>query len=176
MEHPSHLLPFVSARPSSCFSRQTDLRTTGAGAEDRTEGITTLLKRRASGICGSFSVWRCLGQVQSSTSSTRTQLSLVYPLPPHLPSHLRPFSPPLPSTNDAVLKRPPTLAMDSPQTSSSANDIFSISDQTLADRLQFIEEVRRAFLIELPGAAADRTRLSRIDWIRELGKRLEMLS
>jgi hypothetical protein len=31
--------------------------------------------------------------------------------------------------------------MDTPQTSS-ANDIFSLSDQTLADRLQFIEEVR----------------------------------
>ncbi|KAF9645155.1 kinase-like protein [Thelephora ganbajun] len=31
--------------------------------------------------------------------------------------------------------------MDPPQTSSSANDIFSLSDQTLADRLQFIEEI-----------------------------------
>ena len=33
--------------------------------------------------------------------------------------------------------------MDTPQTSS-ANDIFSLSDHTLADRLQFIEEVRLA--------------------------------
>ena len=35
--------------------------------------------------------------------------------------------------------------MDLPQTSSSANDIFSLSDHVLAERLQFIEEVHTTF-------------------------------
>lgn len=63
-----------------------------------------------------------------------------------------------------------------------ANDIFSISDQVLADRLQFIEEVRLSLsastsptlncyvgLMMLTGEMA-------IDWLWQLGKRLGLPS
>ena len=63
--------------------------------------------------------------------------------------------------------------MDSPQTSS-ANDIFSLSDQTLAERLQFIEEVRMRQSSSGLGAPLTYA-FRRLDWLRELGKRLEML-
>jgi len=63
------------------------------------------------------------------------------PSPP--PVALGPSSPP-PLYQRRCTNTTAPLAMDPPQTSSSANDIFSLSDQTLADRLQFIEEVRIA--------------------------------
>ena len=65
--------------------------------------------------------------------------------------------------------------MDSPQTSS-ANDIFSLSDQTLANRLQFIEEVRKGPFCTDPAVSLTPRGLPCVDWLRELGKRLEMLS
>ena len=64
------------------------------------------------------------------------------PSPPSTqPRRLFPPSPP-PQDQRHCINTPAPLAMDSPQTSS-ANDIFSLSDQTLANRLQFIEEVRK---------------------------------
>ena len=63
------------------------------------------------------------------------------PLHLHNPDVSFPHSPP-PQDQRHCINTPAPLAMDSPQTSS-ANDIFSLSDQTLANRLQFIEEVRK---------------------------------
>ena len=86
-------------------------------------------------------VLRVFGAVWDKFNTQPVQLecafSLVHPLPLHC--RLPPLCPRR-CTNTTA-----TLAMDLPQTSSSANDIFSISDQALADRLQFIEEVRMAF-------------------------------
>lgn len=91
------------------------------------------------GCGGSCDVWRCLGQVQHSTGSTYSTRSF---LPLHLPSPNAP--PPFTSLDQrSCINIFVPLVMDTPQTSS-ANDIFSLSDQTLAERLQFIEEVRTA--------------------------------
>ena len=65
---------------------------------------------------------------------------LIQPLPLHLPDSRPP--PPSPPRQRRCINTLAPQVMDTPQTSSSANDIFSLSDQVLAERLQFIEEVR----------------------------------
>jgi len=125
------------------FSRRIYLGTTKVGGELGCYGIYRV-------YVGPFGVWCYLGQVQHSTSSTRTRsLPGSSPTPP--PARLWPdsISPPLCQrrcTNTSAL-----LAMD-PQQSSSTSDIFSLSDQTLAERLQFIEEVYMTFSHSKPRA------------------------
>ena len=54
-----------------------------------------------------------------------------------------------------------------PQPPQEATDIFSISDQVLADRLQFIEEVR-LYAADWTSDVSELT-LYLPDWLRELG-------
>ena len=116
-------------------------------------------------------VWRYLGQVQHSTSSAQTLLAWFIPFSP-IP-RLWPFSPSLQQRH--CTNTPTPLTMDPPQTSSSANDIFSLSDQVLAERLQFIEEVQTVFSQSSPTAPLTCAFSFCIDWIWKLGKCMEML-
>lgn len=71
---------------------------------------------------------------------------------------------------------PPLSVMEAsalPSPTAETNDVFSISDQALSDRLQFIQEVSRS-LPELY-AKTDSTDDS-IDWFWKLGQRLAMSS
>jgi hypothetical protein len=54
--------------------------------------------------------------------------------------------------------------MPTEQPSSDATDIFSLSDRVLADKLQFVKEVR--FSIDL---LAPMAHVSILDWLWELG-------
>lgn len=80
------------------FSRRVRLR--GAGARCKL-GVGACFALR---YVGPLRVWRCLGQVQRSTSSTRTQ---IHPLPLHLPDPNPSLPPPSPLNDDAVPTHPP---------------------------------------------------------------------
>lgn len=73
-----------------------------------------------------------------NTQPVQVEHSLFIPFPSTSPDSLPPFPP---QQRRCTTTSAPQV-MDTPQTPSSANDIFSLSDQVLAERLQFIEEVR----------------------------------
>jgi len=114
-----------------------------SASEQHESGCYGIVDRRGCGSFGCLALFWKSSTLNQFNSNALSTWFIPFPSSTSLPS---------PFCQRRCNNTPPTLAMDLPQTSSSANDIFSISDQTLANRLQFIEEVHMPLSRSNPAA------------------------